>query len=199
MSAISSTRPDTAARRAWLGHRGAMVWLTGLPAAGKTTLATALEQRLLAQRVLAATVDGDRLRTGLSRDLGFSDADRRENIRRAAELGFALADAGVVAIVALISPFRAERDAIAVRAQEMGTPFAEVFVNAPLAICEQRDPKGLYRRARAGQLANFTGIAGPYESPRIPALELHTDVESVAQSLEKLATLAVQLARADGT
>ena len=194
MNGDSPARIGAAARRAWLGHGGAVLWLTGLPAAGKTTLATALEQRLLAQQVLAATVDGDRLRTGLSRDLGFSDADRRENIRRAGELGFALAEAGAVAIVALISPFRAERDAIAARAEEMGTPFAEIFVNAPLAICEQRDPKGLYRRARAGELANLTGVGAPYESPQAPALELHTDVESVAQSLEKLVALALRLA-----
>jgi bifunctional enzyme CysN/CysC len=178
-----------------LGHRGAVVWLTGLSGAGKSTLALGLEAALLEHRVLASIVDGDVLRTGLSQDLGFSKSDRQENIRRAAELAFHLAEAGGVAIVALISPHRADRERVASRAAARGVPFAEVFINAPLAICERRDPKGLYKKARAGQIASFTGIDSPYEAPLAPALELHTGREPVPQSLARLTRLALELAR----
>lgn len=196
MSADAGTHSSVDTRRlALLGHRGAVVWLTGRPAAGKSTLAAALEERLLRERIVAAIVDGDALRSGLSRDLGFSDADRRENVRRAAELALALAQAGVVAIVALISPFREDREAAAARARERGVRFAEVFVNAPLAVCEQRDPKGLYRKARAGQVRAFTGIDSPYEPPSRPELELRTDVMSVHDCSERLTRLALALAR----
>lgn len=182
-------------RTALLAHRGAVIWLTGLSASGKSTLATALERRLLEEGVLAATVDGDVLRSGLSRDLGFSDADRRENIRRAAELAYHFADTGVVAIVALISPFRADRSMAAARMRERNLPFAEVFINAPLATCESRDPKGLYRKARSGALAGFTGIDAPYEPPERPALELRTDRETIEESLAKLARHTLELVR----
>lgn len=181
-------------RGALLGHRGAVVWLTGLSGAGKSTLANALEQRLLSLGVLAAVIDGDVLRTGLNRDLGFSADDRRENIRRAGEVALHLARAGVVVAAALISPFREDRLAIARRMHETGVPFGEVLINAPLAACELRDPKGLYRRARAGEIKQFTGIDSPYEPPLAPDLELRTDLESVEQSLEKLSRLALVLA-----
>ena len=125
------------------------------------------------------------LRAGLSKNLGFSPEDRRENLRRATELAMHLADAGVVVIAALISPFRADRAAVAEKARERGIPFAEVFVNAPLAECERRDPKGLYQKARAGEIPQFTGIDSPYEAPLAPDLELRTDRESVEQSVEK--------------
>ncbi len=183
------------ARAALLGHRGAVVWMTGLSGAGKSTLATALEVRLLKAGILAAVLDGDVLRTGLSRNLGFSAEDRRENLRRATELALHLADAGVVVIGALISPFRSERSAVAERSRERGVSFAEVFVNAPLAECERRDPKQLYQRARAGQIPLFTGIDSPYEAPLAPDLELRTDRESIEQSVDKLAALATALAR----
>ena len=192
----ADNRPVTPASRiALLGHRGAVIWMTGLSGSGKSTLAQGLEKRLLRSGILAAVLDGDALRTGLSKNLGFSADDRRENLRRAVELSFHLADAGVVVIAALISPFRADRTMAADRARERGTPFAEVFINAPLAECERRDPKQLYRRARAGKIPSFTGIDSPYEPPLAPDLELHTDRDSVDQSLDALNELALKLAR----
>jgi bifunctional enzyme CysN/CysC len=182
-------------RAALLGHRGAVVWLTGLSGSGKSTLATALEKRLLSSGVLAAVLDGDALRTGLSKNLGFTPEDRRENLRRATELALHLAEAGVVVVAALISPFRADRATVAERARERGVPFAEVFINAPLAECERRDPKNLYKKARAGEITSFTGIDSPYEAPLSPNLELRTDRESVDVSLEKITHLALTLAR----
>ena len=191
-----------ATRIALLGHRGAIVWLTGLSGSGKSTLAKALERRLLHAHVLPTILDGDVLRTGISKDLGFSPDDRRENLRRATELAIHLAEAGVVVIAALISPFRSEREMAAERARECGLPFAEVFINAPLSECERRDPKRLYEKARAGKILQFTGIDSPYETPLDPDLELHTDRETVDQSVEKLVELALGLAKppeADGT
>ena len=176
-------------------HRPAILFLTGLSGSGKSTLAVALKQQLDERQILATVVDGDALRTGLSSNLGFSDEDRRENIRRATELALHLADVGAVVIVALISPFRSTRATAAARAKAKDVPFAEVFVNAPLAVCESRDPKKLYARARAGNIPQFTGIDSPYEAPTAPTLELHTDLESVTQSMEKLTALALDLAR----
>ena len=184
-----------ASRAALLGHRGAVIWMTGLSGAGKSTLAEALEKRLLRSGVLAAVLDGDALRTGISKNLGFTPEDRKENLRRATELALHLADAGVVVVAALISPFRADRAQVADRARERGVAFAEVFVNAPLAECERRDPKQLYQKARAGKIPMFTGIDSPYEAPLAPDLELRTDRDSVDQSLEKLARVALGLAR----
>ena len=192
-STATTDRPIS--RAALLGHRGAVIWMTGFSGSGKSTLAQGLEKRLLQSGILAAVLDGDLLRTGLSKNLGFSEDDRRENLRRAVELSFHLADAGVVVIAALISPFRADRAMAAERARERGTPFAEVFVNAPLAECERRDPKQLYRRARAGQIPSFTGIDSPYEPPLAPDLELRTDRDPVEQSLDSLNALAIKLSR----
>jgi len=135
------------------------------------------------------------LRTGLSRNLGFTPDDRSENLRRATELAIHLADAGVVVIAALISPYRLDRAMAAERAKEKGIPFAEIYINAPLAECERRDPKQLYRKARAGQILQFTGIDSPYEAPLAPDLELRTDRESVGDSIEKLTQAALSLAR----
>ncbi len=160
------------------------VWLTGLSGAGKTTLAHALEASLQRDGLRACVLDGDRLRAGLSSDLGFSDADRAESIRRAAHVARLFVDAGMVAIVALISPFRAER--AAARALFAPGDFIEVYVNVPLAVAEERDPKGLYRRARSGALPRFTGIDSPYEPPEAPVLELRTDVLPVAECVERL-------------
>ncbi|MGH7995622.1 MAG: adenylyl-sulfate kinase, partial [Opitutaceae bacterium] len=184
-----------ATRAALLGHRGAILWMTGLSGAGKSTLALALEKRLLQAGVLPTVLDGDVLRAGLSKNLGFSPDDRRENLRRATELALHLADAGVVVIAALISPFRSERVAAAERARERLVPFAEVFVNAPLAECERRDPKQLYKRARAGQIPEFTGIDSPYEPPLAPDLEVRTDRDSIENCLERLTSLALNLSR----
>lgn len=177
------------------GGAAAVFWLTGLSGAGKTTLATRLVERLRSADFPAAILDGDALRTGLSRDLGYGSADRRENIRRAGEAALLLAGAGVVPVAALISPFRAERAAVAARAREHGLPFAEIFVHADLGVCERRDPKGLYRRARAGEIRDLTGIDSPYEPPGAPDLELRTDRESVEESTEKLTQFALALLR----
>ncbi|HEY1765112.1 MAG TPA: adenylyl-sulfate kinase [Opitutaceae bacterium] len=184
-------------RSAILGHRGGIIWMTGLSGSGKSTLAQALEQRLLNSGILCAILDGDVLRAGLSRNLGFSPDDRSENLRRAAELAIHLAQAGVVVIGALISPFRADRALASERAKDRSVPFAEVFVNAPLSECERRDPKELYKKARAGLIPQFTGIDSPYEAPLAPDLEIRTDREQPSESVEKLMHLALGLARPD--
>ncbi len=169
------------------GHPGLVVWFTGLSGAGKTTLSTRLERRLFDKGRLAYALDGDAVRAGLCRDLGFSARDRRENVRRAGEVAGLLADAGFIVLAAFISPFRSEREAI--RSALPPGRFAEVFVNAPLATCEGRDVKGLYQRARAQQLPEFTGISSPYEAPLTPDLELRTDQEGIEACLEKLNAL----------
>ena len=150
-------------REALNGHRAGVVYLTGLSGAGKSTLAELVEQRLHQRGMRTCVLDGDDLRAGLCRDLGFSDADRVENVRRVTEVARLMVDAGLLVITALISPFRAERDA----ARERFAPgqFVEVFVDAPLAVCEARDPKGLYKRARRGEISGFTGIDSRYEPP----------------------------------
>jgi adenylyl-sulfate kinase len=178
-----------------LGHRAAILWLTGLSGSGKSTLSVAVKKKLFDAGVLAAIVDGDVLRAGLNAGLGFSPEDRKENIRRAGEVSLLLAETGAVVIAALISPFREDRDRIAERARERRIPFAEVYVNAPLAECERRDPKCLYRRARAGEIPQFTGIDSPYEPPLRPALEIHTDHESLEQSADTLFRFALSMAR----
>ena len=193
---IGGEQPISAgARAAILGHRGAIIWLTGLSAAGKSTLASGLEQQLFRSRVLPVVIDGDVLRAGLSAGLSFSPEDRTENIRRAGESALMLAEAGVVVVAALISPFRQDRARIARRARDRGVAFAEVYVNASLAECERRDPKSLYKKARARMLMAFTGIDSPYEPPLEPDLELHTDSESPGESLARLTRLALALAR----
>ena len=165
-----ATAVDKAARARAKGQWPRVVWLTGLSGAGKSTVADRLEQALHAAGAHTVLLDGDNLRHGLSRDLGFSDGDRAENVRRVAEVAKLMAGAGLVVIVALISPFRAERR----MARELmaGGEFVEVFVDTPLAVCEARDPKGLYWRARAGEIADFTGIGSPYEPPEAPEIVL---------------------------
>ena len=150
-------------REALNGHRAGVVYLTGLSGAGKSTLARLLERHLHERGIRAYVLDGDELRAGLCRDLGFSDADRIENVRRVTEIARLMVDAGLLVITALISPFRAERDAA--RARFRPGEFIEVFVDAPLSVCEARDPKGLYKRARRGEIAGFTGIDSRYEAP----------------------------------
>ncbi|GKX58962.1 adenylyl-sulfate kinase [Leminorella grimontii] len=152
------------------GHLGALVWLTGLSGSGKSTIAGALEQALHQLRVRTYLLDGDNLRHGLCRDLGFSERDRQENIRRVGEAAALMVDAGLVAIAAFISPYRSDRAEIAERLPE--GRFIEVFVDTPLEECERRDPKGLYQRARRGEIPQFTGIDLPYEPPLAPAAHL---------------------------
>lgn len=171
----SPRRIGKAERAGALGQKPCVVWLTGLSAAGKSSIAEGLQARLFGRRLHCYLLDGDTVRTGLSRDLGYADADRQEHIRRVGEISRLFVDAGLIVIVALISPFRAERRAV--RALFAPGEFIEVFVDTPLAVCEQRDPKGLYRRARAGQVPLFTGIDSPYEVPEqaevvLPANEL---------------------------
>ncbi|MFD1801974.1 adenylyl-sulfate kinase [Mixta tenebrionis] len=152
------------------GHQGAVLWFTGLSGSGKSTVAGALEQALHQLGVSTYLLDGDNVRHGLCRDLGFSDADRRENIRRVGEVARLMVDAGLVVLTAFISPHRAERQMV----RELLAPgqFIEVFVDTPLAVCEARDPKGLYKKARAGELPDFTGIDADYEAPARPEIQL---------------------------
>lgn len=161
--------------RADRSRRGATVWFTGLPASGKSTVAAAVEERLVGGGRAAYLLDGDNLRHGLNADLGFSAADRAENVRRAGEVAVLFADAGVVALVSLVSPYAADRERARQTHQSAGLPFAEVFVDTPLEECERRDPKGLYARARAGELAGMTGVDDPYEPPESPELVVRAD------------------------
>ena len=178
---------DRQARWRLLGHQGKVVWFTGLSGSGKSTIANALEQRLHERGVLTYILDGDNVRQGLNRDLGFTDADRVENIRRTAEVAKLMLDAGAVVITAFISPFRSERD----MARELFEPgeFIEVFLDVPLAVVEQRDPKGLYQKVRRGELPHFTGIDSPYEPPQAAELTLKTDVLSVDDSVARILEL----------
>ncbi len=170
-----------AERAARHGQPGLVVWFTGLSGAGKTTLAVAVERRLFADGHRTFLIDGDLLRAGLCSDLGFSAVHRQENVRRAAIVSGLMADAGSICLTALISPFRADR----LRARKLFATegFLEVFVNAPLAVCEKRDVKGLYRRARANEIPEFTGISSAYEPPESPEVEVRTDLLSVEASV----------------
>jgi adenylyl-sulfate kinase len=171
-------------RRQALGGSGATVWLTGLPASGKSTVAAAVEARLLAEGRPAYVLDGDNLRHGLNGDLGFSAEDRKENVRRTAEVAALMADAGVTVLVALVSPYRVDRAAARAVHERYGAPFLEVWISTPLEECERRDPKGLYARARAGELSGMTGVDDPYEPPEAPDLEVGGDgAEAVLAAL----------------
>ncbi|MGC5703852.1 adenylyl-sulfate kinase [Pseudomonas sp. NFXW11] len=165
------------------GHRGAAILLTGLPAAGKSTLAQALQAELFRRGAQSLVLDGDALRSGLNSDLGFSVAERQENIRRVSELAALLVDNGQIVILALIAPLIELRE---IFARRLGEDYHEVWCSASLAVCEQRDPKGHYARARRGELPAFTGISAPYEAPPAAALELDTGGQPVATCLEQL-------------
>jgi adenylylsulfate kinase len=179
--------------RRWreLGQRPVIAWLTGLSGAGKSSIADVVDRALTKAGRASMIIDGDNLRQGLNRDLGFSDVDRRENIRRAAEVARLMGESGLVTIVSMISPFRAEREVVREIAGD--TSFLEVFVDTPLSLCEARDPKGLYGRARSGEIANFTGISAPYEVPLQPDLTLSTAGRCVDASAQPLIDTLVRL------
>jgi adenylylsulfate kinase len=166
------------ARADLLKQKGATIWFTGLSGSGKSTIAFTLEHALVQRGRLAYVLDGDNIRHGLNKNLGFSAADREENIRRIGEVAKLFADSGVVTMTSFISPYRKDRDTVRALHVEGKLPFIEVHVNTPIATCEQRDPKGLYKKARAGQLKNFTGIDDPYEPPIHP--ELAIDATSIS-------------------
>jgi adenylyl-sulfate kinase len=175
-----------AARWTLLGQRGATLWLTGLPASGKSTIAAALEERLAREGYRAYRLDGDNLRHGLNSDLGFDPGDRAENIRRVAHVASLFADSGTIAIVSAISPYAVDRS-LARSVHERGElEFVEVFVDTPLKECERRDPKGLYARARAGKLQGLTGVDAPYERPREPDVELRQTEQELDEQVEML-------------
>jgi bifunctional enzyme CysN/CysC len=178
---------------------GATVWLTGLSGSGKSTVASALTALLTERGVLSYTLDGDNLRHGLNGDLGFSADDRAENVRRVGEVARLFADAGLVALVPLISPYRAGRDHARALHEAAGLPFVEVFVNTSIEVCEQRDPKGLYKQARAGEITGFTGIDDPYEEPLAPELVIGTGRASAADSAIEIALLLQRLSVIEGT
>ena len=167
-----------------IGHPGCIVWLTGLPAAGKSTIAAELERQLAALKKNVYVLDGDVVRRGLCADLGFSQEDRRENVRRVGEVASLFADAGIICIAALVSPYEHDREVA--RQAARGSLFVEVYVNAPVEVCAQRDPKGLYTKARAGQLKEMTGVSAPYEQPRQPELEVRTDQVSISDGVARI-------------
>ena len=176
-------------RRRILGQRGATLWFLGLSGSGKSTVAVAVEQALTARGHLAYRLDGDNVRHGLCRDLGFSDADREENNRRVGEVAKLLTDAGLFTLCSFISPLRRTRDAIRELHEEADLPFLEIFVDVPLEVAESRDPKGLYQKARAGEIPHFTGLTSPFEPPDKPELTLRTHEQSIEASVEAVLSL----------
>ncbi len=171
-------------REAKNGHKGSVIWLTGLSASGKSTIAQGLASKLFDQNVKVYVLDGDKIRTGLCQDLNFSHEDRTENIRRIGEVSKLFLDAGMIVIVAFISPYCTDRD----KARHMidAGRFIEVFVDCPIEVCEKRDPKGLYAKARNGEIADFTGISAPYELPQNPEIHLKTDQMNITQCIEEI-------------
>ncbi|WP_421293139.1 adenylyl-sulfate kinase [Aeromonas taiwanensis] len=182
---------DKQSRAEQKGQKPLVIWFTGLSGAGKSTLAGALEQALAAAGKHTYLLDGDNVRHGLCGDLGFDDAARQENIRRVGEVAKLMVDAGLIVLTAFISPFRAERDLVRNLVGE--GEFVEVFVDAPLAVCEERDPKGLYKKARAGEITNFTGIDSAYEAPEQPEIHLLNAGKPVEVLVDELLTTLRQL------
>ena len=172
------------------GHRGFTIWFTGLSAAGKSTLAVATEEALYEQGYHTYILDGDNIRHGLNKDLGFSSEDRTENIRRIGELAKILRDCGIINMTAFISPYRIDRQAA--RKLSDDNTFIEVFVDCPVEVCEQRDPKEAYRKAREGIIKEFTGISAPYEAPESPEVHLHTDKMSVQECVQLIKDYLVE-------
>ncbi len=180
---------DKSARRSLNEHGSKVFWFTGLSGSGKSTIANEFAKRLHDQGIRTYVLDGDNIRHGLNRDLGFTDADRVENIRRIAEVARLMVDAGIVVLTAFISPFRTERDMA--RALFDEGEFIEVFVDTPLEICEARDAKGLYKKARQGEIPNFTGISSPYEPPEAPEIHLQATDASPQEHAEQLLQIAL--------
>ncbi|HUP65375.1 MAG TPA: adenylyl-sulfate kinase [Thermoanaerobaculia bacterium] len=180
-------RIDRSDREKLLGQRGVLVWLTGLSGSGKSTIARALEERLAREKRLTYVLDGDNIRAGLNSDLGFGEEDRRENVRRIAEVAALFVDAGLITITAFISPHREERQLAREKVGEKR--FLEVFIDTPIEVCEARDPKGLYRRARSGEIPQFTGVSSPYEPPENPALTIDTVADTVECAAGRILTL----------
>jgi len=166
------------------GHKSAILWFTGLSGSGKSTLAHAVEEKLFEQGIRTFVLDGDNVRQGLCKDLGFTDADRTENIRRIGEVSKLMLDAGIMVMTAFISPFRKDRKIVRELVKE--GDFIEIYCKTPLSVCEERDPKGLYKKARAGQIPEFTGISSPYEEPENPELIIETGSKSVDQCVVEI-------------
>jgi len=178
---------SAAERFDFLNQKGVTIWLTGLSGSGKSSIACALEQHLLHQHKFSYRLDGDNVRFGLNRDLGFDEKSRVENIRRIGEVSKLFADAGCITITAFISPYCADREIARELHQKANLSFIEVFVDAPLTVAEQRDPKGLYKKARAGEIKDFTGISAPYEAPANPEIHIRTDQCDVKEAVEVIA------------
>ena len=180
-----------AQRESLLRQQGVLLWLTGLPSSGKSTIAYTTEHALAARGHLAYVLDGDNIRFGLNKNLGFSAEDRHENIRRVGEVGKLLVDGGLLTFASFVSPYRADRRTV--RALMAAGDFVEIFVSTPVEVCAERDPKGLYQKARAGEIPNFTGVSDPYEEPENPELVINTDAstptEAAAQIIDLLASM----------
>ncbi len=184
---------DRAAREQMLDQRGTLIWFTGLSGSGKSTVAFTVEHALMQRGHMAYCLDGDNIRYGLNKNLGFSEADRAENIRRIGEVGKLYVDTGIITCASFISPYRRDRDA---NRELLGDgDFFEVFVHAPLEVCEQRDPKGLYKKARAGEIKGFTGIDDPYEEPLKPELVIHTHHVSPQEASVQIIEMLEQAGR----
>lgn len=176
-----------------LGHQGCTLWLTGLSGSGKSTIGVALEHALISRKVLAYRLDGDNVRHGLNANLGFGADDRTENIRRIGEVAKLFADAGVVTISSFISPYQRDRDQVRKIHEDAGLTFLEVFIDTPIEVCEQRDPKGLYKKARAGEIKGFTGIDDPYEAPTSAEVHVRTDKQSIQDSAHELVEALIRV------
>lgn len=169
-----------------LGQKGATLWFTGLSGSGKSTIAVAVEKALYKLGKLSYRLDGDNIRLGINKNLGFSAEDRTENIRRIGEISKLYCDTGIITLSSFISPYRADRDQVRKIHEDSGCNFIEVHVNCSLDVAEERDPKGLYKKARAGEIKNFTGIDDPYEAPRSPEIVLNTDDMTLEQEVDKV-------------
>jgi len=169
-----------------MGQKGATFWFTGLSASGKSTIAVAVEQVLLSRGIHAYRLDGDNIRMGLNKNLGFSQEDRAENIRRIGEVSKLFADSGILSIASFISPYTEDRDAVRALHEEAGVAYYECYIDVSLEVAEERDPKGLYKKARAGEIKGFTGIDDPYEAPENPELHIETHVDDLETCVQKV-------------